>query len=89
MDVISIKLTSGEELVTEYAGESSDYLVINRPRSLVMQSTAQGINLTFMPYALSNPDAELSVPKKAIAAIFKPTPDIEKGYLIQVSRIQL
>ena len=95
MKVIGIKLTNGEELIARCSDHVDPTVIdtaltIDMPRTIGLQETKTGgFGLAFMPYVLGNPDAEIVLQACAIATIYVPKADIEKGYLSQTSKIQL
>lgn len=92
MQVIGIKLTNGEELITRcsnYVKGTTTNLMIESPRVIGLQETKQGVGLGFMPYVLGNPDAEVCLQANAISIIYEPKAEIEKAYMSQTSKIQL
>jgi hypothetical protein len=42
-DVISIKLTNGDELITRFESEDADSIIINRPLALTMSKDGLGM----------------------------------------------
>lgn len=89
MKVVGIKLINGDEIVARVATPSADGMVIEMARTIGLQETQQGVGLGFMPWTLSNPDAEVKLSAKDYFAVFDVKPEIEKAYLSQTSKIQL
>lgn len=95
MKIISMKMVTGEELVTElvgtkFVGESTTY-TLRRPHILQVQQVAPGkLGLVFVPWALSNPDIDIvEVPASAVITTFSPAGKIEAQYLQETSSIQI
>jgi hypothetical protein len=97
--VISLKLTSGEEVVAELrqtvqvlAGQGPviSYRV-KRPHILQFQQMGPGqLGLAFIPWTLSNPDIdEIDIPASHVISAFEPALKVEKQYLQQTSGISL
>jgi hypothetical protein len=62
-EVITLKLTSGEEIVAKLVEETDSYFKVSRP--LVIGHTAQGPGL--MPYLFTvNPDKEIKILKPTV-----------------------
>lgn len=95
--VISLKLSTGEEIVCELVKRTGDVnsnnldYVVKRPHILQFQQVAPGqIGLAFMPWTLSNPTiSELHIPKANVVAEFEPSDKVAKEYLSQTSGISL
>jgi hypothetical protein len=65
-EVITIKLTSGEEIVSKLVEETDGYYKLSRP--LVIGHTPQGPGL--MPYLFTvSPDKEIKILKTAVTVV--------------------
>ena len=87
-DVISMKLTTSEELICSYEADDSDTYTVDRP--FMVAVTTQGIVL--MPW-LNAVDVKLNcsvkISKKHIVAVAEPVDGIAKEYSSQMSGITL
>lgn len=87
-DVISMKLTTSEELICSYEADDSDTYTVDRPFMVAMSQ--QGIML--MPW-LQAVDVQSSksvkINKNHIIAIAEPVASIAKEYSSQMSGIKL
>jgi hypothetical protein len=89
MDVMILKMTNGDEVVTEYVNEEENCVVVNRPRTLQMMQGPQGIQMGLMPWIISAPESKCTISKESIACSMIAPDDISKAYLQQTSGIQL
>ena len=87
-DVVSVKLTTSEEIIGSFEDEDNDHYMIDRP--FMVGITQQGIAL--MPW-LQAVDVKSSrtvkINKKHIVAIAEPVEAIAKQYSSQMSGITL
>ena len=87
-DVVTLKLTTSEELIGSYEDDDDDFYTIGRPFMIAM--TTQGIAL--MPW-LNAVDLKSGKPvkigKKHVVAIAEPQEHIAKEYSSQMSGITL
>lgn len=96
MKVLSFKLVTGEELVSELsrtieeAGKVVAY-ELRRPHVLQFQQLPNGhLGLAFVPWSLSNPELPLiTIPASAIITQFETSAKVEAQYLQQTSSIQI
>ena len=84
-EIVCIKLTSGEEIITK-CNETETQYHLNNPRSLTMN--AQG-GLSFAPVMFSaDPDTDIIVLKSAVAAMsHKVRTELEDAYVSSTSKI--
>lgn len=65
-EIVTIRLTSGEELITKLVEETDSHYKVNKPMTLSMSQ--QGIGM--MPFLFTvNMDKDLSIAKSAVAVI--------------------
>lgn len=77
-EVVTLKLTSGEEIVAKLTEESDGYYKLSRP--LVIGHTAKGPGL--MPYLFTvNPDKEVKILKTAITVVEATDKDFADQYM--------
>jgi hypothetical protein len=96
-DVIAIKTTSNEEVVAKLVKDEEDFIIIGKPRALVMQQMRDGsVSLGMLPFMASanNPEftteSDVKLYKKDIMAEVVEVPEsLATAYLQQVSGIQL
>lgn len=85
-DTITIKLTSGEEIVGRFVKEDDKKLTIKKP--LTLMATQQGFGLG--PYAITiSPDSEIALNKTAIVFSVKTETEMAKQYMTSTTGIQL
>jgi hypothetical protein len=81
-DVVSVKLTSSEEVIGRYVEETSNTILLKKPLAFMMGQ--QGIGL--IPYAFSAPeDAELAIWRTAVVSFFKTTKQVADQYMKQTT----
>ena len=85
--VYTLKLISGEEIVTRFGGMGSDtHDVIKKPMLLAMGPQGFGM----MPWALSADESkDIQLLKSAIVAIVETSDMVAKQYLKQVTGLQI
>jgi hypothetical protein len=77
-DVVSIKLSSGEELVGKLLEETHDTITLSKP--LMLSMTQQGMGLA--PYMFTvNPESKISFNEKNIITIVKTMDTMAKQYI--------
>ena len=65
-DVVTLKLTSGEELIAKLIEETDDYVKLSKP--LVLTMAQQGLGMA--PYLFTvNPDKEVKVNKATVTVL--------------------
>jgi len=85
-DVVSLKISSGEELIARFVSEDKDYFVVTKPTVLMMNQQGMGM----VPFMMtSNPDQDYSIAKQNIIAISQTDDDVGKIYLSKTSSIAL
>jgi len=86
-DIISLKVTSGEEVLAKLVEEKDDVIIISKPFALV---PGQGGGLGMMPWVLSvNPDSKMSINKNTTMLIHKSDEGISKQYLEQTTGLTM
>lgn len=88
MDVIVLKLSSGEELIAR-GKNTGDAWKVERPRVIVMAPTQQGIQIAIMPWMAANVDGTYDIDDSHVITHGKPTDNLEKQYLQQTTTIEL
>ena len=85
-DVITIKLTSAEEVIAEVLEDNEEDIVVKKPMTLVISSKGMGLQ----PYMITPELQErLHFHKQNIFAMSKTAKDFTDGYLQQISGIQI
>jgi hypothetical protein len=85
-EVITIKLTSGEELITKLVEESVTYYKVSRP--MVLSASQQGIGM--MPYLFTvDPDKEIKIFKSGVVIAEATDKAFADGYIQQTTGIKL
>jgi hypothetical protein len=85
-EVVSLKLTSGEELVAKLVEETTEYFKLSKP--LVLSMSAQGIGM--MPYLFTvNPDKDIKLMKVTVTVIESTDKQFADQYLSGTTGIKL
>ena len=83
-DTISLKLSSGEEIVARLDKEDDMYYTLKKPMVLVAQQ--QGLGLA--PYMFSvSPDSKFMLRTNSVSCVSKTQEEISKQYLTQTTGI--
>jgi len=83
-DTVSLKLSSGEEIVARLENESDKKFTLHKPMVLVMQQ--QGLGLAPYMYSVS-PDAKFNVLASTVSCVAKTELEIAKQYVATTSGI--
>ena len=87
-DVVSVKLTTSEEIIGSFEDEDNDHYMIDRP--FMVGITQQGIALMPWLQAVDMKSGKaVKISKKHIVAIAEPVESIAKEYSSQMSGITL
>lgn len=96
MTIVSLKMISGEELITDLKSTIEDssgkplYYVVRKPHILQLQQTPKGLGLAFVPWTLSNPDIEeMQIPVQNVMVKFTPSDKLEKQFIQETTSIQI
>lgn len=85
-DIISIKVTSGEEVIAKLVEEGPEKIVITKPFALVPGQ--QGLGM--MPWVLSvEPDQKIALNINTIMLVHKTQDGISKQYLEQTTGLKM
>jgi hypothetical protein len=85
-EVVTIKLTSGEELIARLIEDGALYTKVSKP--LVLSMTSQGIGM--MPYLFTvSPDKDVNIHKGTIAVIVATDKQFADQYLSSTTGIKL
>jgi len=83
-DVVSIKLSSGEEMIATLVSENDKAVIVSRPRMLV--AGEKGMMLA--PYMFTvNPDAKYTIRLNSVICVCKTEETTAKSYSSQTSGI--
>jgi hypothetical protein len=85
-DVVSLKLSSGEEIVARLEEETTTKFTLKKPMVLIMQQ--QGLGLAPYMYSVS-PDAKFDILATTVSCVAKTEPEIAKQYTASTSNIQM
>lgn len=97
MNIIVLKLVTGEELIAEKTNQSmnifgtdtNNNFKLKRTRVLQMMQTQNGVGFGLVPWLMSAPDSEVDINSNHVISCINAPSDIEKAYLQQVSGLQL
>jgi hypothetical protein len=85
-DTVSLKLSSGEEIVARLEEETTTKFTLKKPMVLIMQQ--QGLGLAPYMYSVS-PDAKFDILATTVSCVAKTEPEIAKQYTASTSNIQM
>jgi len=85
-DTVSLKLSSGEEIVARLEDETATQFILKKPMVLIMQQ--QGMGLAPFMFSVS-PDAKFSILATTVTCVAKTEGEIAKQYTSTTSGIQL
>ena len=85
-DVVSLKLSSGEEILGRLEAEKENNVTLKKPMVLIAQE--QGLGLAPFMFSVS-PDGKFVMKSTAISCIAKTEKEISKQYTAQTSGIAL
>ena len=85
-DTVSLKLSSGEEIVARLEEETATKFVLNKPMVLIMQQ--QGLGLAPYMYSVS-PNAKFNILATTVSCVAKTEVDIADQYISSTSNIQM
>jgi hypothetical protein len=85
-DTVSLKLSSGEEIVARLEEETATRFVLNKPMVLIMQQ--QGMGLAPFMFSVS-PNTKFNVLATTVSCIAKTESDLAKQYTSSTSNIKL
>ena len=88
MEVVAIKLTSGEEVVAELV-ESLTGPSYRRPRVIQMMQTQQGMGAGLVPYLMSASEDTITINPNCIVTTVKVDHQVERAYIQQTSGLDL
>ena len=83
-DTVSLKLSSGEEIVARLEEETTTKFTLKKPMVLIMQQ--EGLGLAPYMYSVS-PDAKFNVLVNSVSCIAKTQDEIAKQYISTTSNI--
>lgn len=85
-DVVTIKLTSGEEIIARFEEETSAGVKVSKP--MMLSISQQGVGM--MPYMFTvNPDTPIMFNHSAVAVLSPTDPDFAKQYTTSTTGIQM
>lgn len=85
-DTVSLKLSSGEEIVGRLDEETPTKFILQKPMVLIMQQ--QGLGLAPFMFSVS-PDAKFNILATTVTCIAKTEGEIADQYIATTSNIQM
>jgi hypothetical protein len=85
-DTVSIKLTSGEEVVARLEEQKADSFILHKP--LMVTATQQGLGLAPFMFTIG-PDAKVNIGSDKIVCINKTLEEMSKQYISSTTGIAL
>ena len=83
-DTVSIKLTSGEEVVARYKEDKNNAMVLSKP--LMVTATQKGLGLAPFMFTIGT-DATVSVDNSKVVCVVKTQDDMSKQYITSTTGI--
>jgi hypothetical protein len=83
---VSLKLSSGEEIVGRLDEETTTRFVLNKPMVLIMQQ--QGLGLAPFMFSVS-PEAKFNILATTVTCVAKTEGEIADQYIASTSNIQM
>lgn len=77
-DTVSIKLTSGEEVVARYKEDKNSAMVLSKP--LMVTATQQGLGLAPFMFTIGT-EATVSISNDKVVCVVKTQDDMSKQYI--------
>lgn len=77
-DTVSLKLTSGEEVVARLEEEKADSFILHKP--LMVTATQQGLGLAPFMFTIG-PDAKVNIDTSKVVCIVKTLDEMSKQYI--------
>ena len=85
-DAVTIKTTSGEEIIARFVDEDANTITITKPMALMMAQNGPGLG----PFCFTvNPDVKLKLNKSGILFVAKSDEEMGKQYIQSTSGIQM
>jgi len=85
-EVVSLKVSSGEEIIGRYVREDDRYFYLTKPNVLMMNPQGMGM----VPFMFTvNPDEDYAITKTSIITLSRTDNDVAKQYLSKTSGIAL
>ena len=90
MNVVTLKLINGDEIIGREVGSSTDKIELSKVFVLRLHQTADGqVGVGMMPWMVSNEEEIEFDRRNILAGPFTPPSDMKRGYLSQSSGLQL
>jgi hypothetical protein len=84
-DIVSFKLSSGEEIIGRLEEETEKYFQLHKPMVLIAQQ--QGLGLAPFMFSVS-PDGKFRLQANSVSCVAKTETEIAKQYTTQTTGIQ-
>lgn len=85
MDIVVMKLSTGEEVIANKTGENS----YEKIRVFQVMHDGQQVRAGLMPWIMSDPDAEVTINNNSIITTLSAPLEMEQSYLKQTSKLDL
>ena len=85
-DTVTIKTTSGEEIVARFVEEDNGTITVQKPLSIM--ATGQGIGLGPFAFTIS-PDSKVKLNKNTLLFVHKTDAEMAKQYISNTTGIQM
>lgn len=80
MSIRALKLKTGEELVADVEDFSADEILLNKPMSIHMIPSEQGIGLQMLPWAIYLKEHKIRYPSSEVAFCEEPSTSVRNQY---------
>lgn len=88
MKISSFKLVTGEEVIG-YCRVCGDYVILSKPRRIMLMTVEDSCGIAFMPWSHCNTNADAHIHQQNIVSEIPPTNDIVTAYTQKVSNLDL
>ena len=85
-DTITIKTTSGDEVVARFVEENDKTITVSKP--LALMATQQGMGLAPFAFTIAQ-DAKVPINKSTVMFVCKTEPETAKQYMTSTTGIQM
>lgn len=102
MNIICLKLTTGEDLIAKIennvellneelrvSNKSSGYLLSDVHIINLVQVAPNQVGMNLIPYFIGNPESKVTIDSNHVIATYKPNDDIKDGFVQKTSPIEI
>jgi hypothetical protein len=85
-DTVTLKTTTGDEIVARFIEENDNYVIVQKP--LALMATPEGMGLAPFAFTISQ-DAKLKLNKSAVLFVHKTEQEMAKQYVGSTTGVQM